>query len=140
MDSSIDLAVDTSALTAIMLHEPEAREFLLVLAATDRIGLSAVNKTEFLIVTRSRLGVEGVHRALDLLARFAIEIIPTDERYADLAAEAYSRFGKGCHPARLNFGDCFAYALAKHNDVPLLFKGNDFSRTDITCAMGGASP
>lgn len=131
MDCSIDLAVDTSALAAILFQEPEADTFLQVLSATGRIGISAVNKAELSMVVQSRLGATGVARTLDLLAMYGITVIPVDEAFADLATEAFARFGKGRHPAGLNFGDCFAYALAKTSNAPLLFKGNDFSRTDI---------
>lgn len=131
MDSAIDLAVDTSALVAILLNEPECDSFLRTLSASGRIGISAVNKAELLMVILSRLGEEGVARTLDLLAMYGIQVISADDGCADLAAEAFAKFGKGRHPAGLNFVDCFAYALAKRCEVPLLFKGNDFSRTDI---------
>lgn len=131
MDFSTDLVVDTSALVAILLQEPEAGEFLRILSGAKQISLSAANKTELLIVIRSRLGPAGVAKALDLLAMYGVAIVPVDEFYADLAAGSFERFGKGRHPAGLNFGDCFAYALAKQLGVPLLFKGQDFSQTDL---------
>lgn len=131
MGFSIDLAVDTSAFAAILFHEPETDDFLRILSAAGRIGISAANKAELLMVVRSRLGVA---QALELLEMYGVAVNPVDENCADLAAEAFNRFGKGRHPAGLNFGDCFSYALAKQQDVPLLFKGNDFSRTDIASA------
>lgn len=134
MDYSIDLAVDTSVFAAILFQEPETDDFLRRLSAAGRIGISAANKAELLMVIQSRLGAAGRIRAVELLARYSVAVIPVDDASADLAAEAFSRFGKGRHPAGLNFGDCFAYALAKRYAVPLLFKGNDFSRTDIASA------
>ncbi len=130
----IDLAVDTSALTAILLGEPEAVDLLVVLAAAARIGLCAPNRTELLLVIQSRLGDVGVERAKRLLVMQRIETIPLDETLADAAAHGFRRFGKGRHPAGLNFGDCFSYALASCEQVPLLFKGNDFSLTDVRVA------
>lgn len=135
MDYSIDLAVDTSALAAILFREPESDAFLQALSNADRIGMSAVSKAELLMVIRSRLGAEGVARALDLLAMYGVAIIPADDAFAESAAEAFARFGKGRHPAGLNFGDCFSYVLAKSSGAPLLFKGNDFPHTDIAGAV-----
>jgi ribonuclease VapC len=86
------------------------------------------------IVMQVRRGDEAA-RDLDLLlAKFAIEIIPVSARQVSLARKAFQRFGRGRHPARLNFGDCFAYALAKDHSAPLLFKGKDFGQTDIAVA------
>jgi ribonuclease VapC len=85
-------------------------------------------------VMQVRRGDEAA-RDLDLLlAKFEIEIVPVSARQASLARKAFQRFGRGQHPARLNFGDCFAYALAKDSSSPLLFKGGDFGQTDITVA------
>lgn len=134
MASSIDLAVDTSALTAILLGEPDAAALLGALMAAQRIGLCAPNRTELLVVIQARLGDPGVERAKQFLAMQRVRTIPLDEALADLAAEGYRRFGKGRHPAGLNFGDCFSYALAIHEQVPLLFKGDDFTKTDARVA------
>ncbi len=131
MASSIDLAVDTSALTAILLGEIEAPALLRVLIAAPRIGLCAPNRTELLVVIQTRLGDVGVERARQLLTLTRVRTLELDEALADAAGAAYRRFGKGRHPAGLNFGDCFAYALAMREQVPLLFKGDDFSRTDV---------
>ena len=135
MAIAIDLAIDTSALTAILLGEPEARGLLAALAAADRIDLCAPNRTELLLVIQSRLGDIGVERAKRLLAMQRIETVPLDEALADAAALGFRRFGKGRHPAGLNFGGCFSYALAFRDQVPLLFKGNDFSQTDVRVAV-----
>jgi ribonuclease VapC len=134
MAASIDLAVDTSALAAILLGEPDAAALLRALTAVPRSGLCAPNRTELLVVIQARLGDPGVERAKQFLALEKVQTVPLDETLADLAAEGYRRFGKGRHPAGLNFGDCFSYALAIREQVPLLFKGNDFSKTDARVA------
>jgi len=134
MATSIDLAVDTSALTAILLGEPDAPVLLDALKAAPRIGLCAPNRTELLLVLQTRLGDTGVERAKQFLALEQIETISLDQTLADGAADAYRRFGKGRHAAGLNFGDCFSYALANLEQVPLLFKGDDFSKTDVRIA------
>lgn len=131
MASAIDLALDTSALTAILLGEPDAAALLGTLMAAPRIGLCAPNRTELLVVIQARLGDPGVERAKQFLTMERVLTIPLDEALADLAAEGYRRFGKGRHPAGLNFGDCFSYALAIREHVPLLFKGDDFIKTDV---------
>ncbi len=134
MATSIDLTTDTSALTAILLGEPEAEHLLRALTIAPRVGLCAPNRTELLLVIQTRLGDVGVERARLFLRAQRIQTIPLDEALADTAAYAYRRFGKGRHPAGLNFGDSFSYALAIRERVPLLFKGNDFSKTDILAA------
>jgi len=134
IDSAIDLAIDTSALTAILLGESDAAVLLRAMKRASRIGLCAPNRTDLLLVMQARLGDAGVDKAKQFLALEQVHTIPLDEALADLAADAYRRFGKGRHPAGLNFGDCFSYALGIRDRVPLLFKGNDFSRTDIHIA------
>lgn len=134
MATSIDLVVDTSALTAILLGEPEAAALLSALTTAPRVGLCAANRTELLLVIQTRLGDAGVAHAKHFLRLEQIQTVGLDEALADAAADAYRRFGKGRHPAALNFGDCFAYALAMREQVPLLFKGEDFSRTDVRVA------
>lgn len=131
MATSIDLVVDTSALTAILLGEPDAPALLAALRTVTRIGLCAPNRTELLLVMQSRLGDAGPPRAKKLLALEQVRTVPLDEVLADAAADAYRRFGKGRHPAGLNFGDCFSYALASREQVPLLFTGDDFAKTDL---------
>jgi ribonuclease VapC len=134
MDTSIDLAIDTSALTAIILGEPDAPALLTALTPALRVGLCAPNRTELFLVIQTRLGDRGVERAKELLRLVQIRTIPLDETLADSAADAFRRFGKGRHPAGLNFGDCFSYALASCKQAPLLFKGDDFSKTDVRVA------
>jgi ribonuclease VapC len=128
------LIVDTSALLAILRLEPEAPRLLHALKATDRRSMSAATLVEAGIVAKARQG-EGGARDLDAaLVRLKIQIVPLTESHAAQARKAFRRFGKGRHPARLNFGDCMAYAVAKATGEPLLFKGDDFSKTDIEAA------
>jgi ribonuclease VapC len=128
------MVVDTSALLAILLDEPERREFNELVEGVDSCMLSVASLVEVSIVVESRFGAEGV-RDLDLfLERAGVELAPVDREQAQMARRAFSRFGKGRHPAALNFGDCFSYALAMVLGEPLLYKGDDFARTDVTSA------
>jgi ribonuclease VapC len=128
------VVLDTSAIVAILLDEPERREFTTRIEAAERRRLSAASFVELSMLLESRYGAEGV-RALDrLLATAAVEIVAVDERQAREAREAFRRFGKGRHPAGLNFGDCFAYALAHVLGEPLLCKGAHFAGTDVVRA------
>jgi ribonuclease VapC len=128
------MIIDTSALVGILDQEAEAERLARAIAAASERILSAANLVETGIVMQVRRGDEAA-RDLDLLlAKLKIDIIPVSARQANLARKAFQRFGRGRHPAKLNFGDCFAYALAKDSSAPLLFKGNDFSQTDIMIA------
>jgi ribonuclease VapC len=128
------LIIDTSALVSILDQEAEAERLARAIAAASERILSAANLVETGIVMQVRRGDEAA-RDLDLLlAKLKIDIIPVSARQANLARKAFQRFGRGRHPAKLNFGDCFAYALAKDSSARLLFKGNDFSQTDIMIA------
>ena len=127
--------MDTSALIAILLGEAEAEAFKRSLMTTRHCRLSVVSLMEATIVIERRRGADG-GRALDeLLVETEIEPVPVTVEQAESARRAWRRFGKGNHPAALNFGDCFAYALAKTSDEPLLFKGDDFAQTDIESAL-----
>lgn len=129
------IVVDTSALIAILAREPEHQAFLRLLAGTDRRLLSAVTYFESGIVMRARTGPGGVDDLNDLLQELSAEIVPFDEAQARAALAAYARYGKGIDPkASLNLGDCASYALAKAIGAPLLFKGTDFSATDVVVA------
>jgi ribonuclease VapC len=129
------MVVDTSALTAILRGEPEADDFVAAIQDAPTCLLSAANLVEATLVSEGRKGLEG-GRDLDLLLyRLAIEVTPVSVEQAEIARTAWRRFGKGRHPAGLNYGDCFAYALAKAVGQPLLFKGNDFAQTDIAAAV-----
>jgi ribonuclease VapC len=128
------IAVDTSALVAIIHGEAEAQAFALRIAAEDRCLVSAVSVLEASIVL-ANLGGGTSWLELDaLIAGFDLRICAHDAALTDIARQAFLRFGKGRHPAKLNFGDCAAYALAKSEGLALLFKGNDFSQTDIAAA------
>jgi ribonuclease VapC len=123
------IVVDTSALMAIVMGEPDGRRCLELLATTDGIAISAGTLAETLVVSDRRGATERVEALLGL------EIVPVTATVAFAVADAYARWGKGVHPARLNFGDCFAYTLAIERACPLLFIGNDFTRTDVICAL-----
>ena len=128
------MIIDTSALVTILDQEPEAERIVRAMATASDRKLSAANLVEAGIVMQARRGDEGA-RDLDLLlAKLKIEIIPFTARQADLARKAFRRYGRERHPAQLNFGDCFAYALAKDTSTPLLCKGSDFAQTDISVA------
>ncbi len=129
------IVVDTSALIAIILDEPEAQTFTTILGGADVALVGAPNLLELHLVLSSKLADGGL-RVTDRLLRFhSIRIVDWETRFVSIARSAFDRFGKGRHPARLNFGDCMAYALAKAFDAPLLFKGNDFAQTDIRSAI-----
>jgi ribonuclease VapC len=128
------MIVDSSALLAMLLKEPEGRLIDKAIADSGDCRISSGNYLETSIVALGRNGPDGL-RDLDLLiARFRIEIAPFTESQAYLARQAFARFGKGRHPAGLNFGDCMAYALAKETGEELLFKGTDFGLTDVAVA------
>jgi ribonuclease VapC len=125
------MVIDSSALLAILLHEPEAEHFSRAIAMDSRRLVSAVSALETAIVIHSRKGPAGV-RELDLLIHTAgLKIVSLDSDQVLLARAAYEKYGKGYHPAALNLGDCCSYALASASGQPLLFKGNDFPQTDV---------
>lgn len=130
------MVIDTSAIAAILFNEPEAADFeRLIVEASLRL-ISAGTLLEAVMVVEARLGEAG-GREFDLwLKRAGVEIVPVDDEQVDLARRAWRQFGKGRHPAGINFGDCFSYALAVSRDEPLLFKGEDFARTDIRPCVG----
>lgn len=124
------IVVDTSALVAVVLGEEDAELFLRALENSEA-RLSAVSLAEAQIVVEARQGPDAA-RDLQLLVEATIDdVVPVDEMHAGAAVAAWRRFGKGRHPAALNFGDCFAYALAHLDGVGLLFKGDDFAQTDV---------
>ena len=125
------MIVDTSALCAIVFKEPERGEYLRTLLTDDRHFMSAVNAYEAGMVVESRLGEQGTRELADLMATTGIDVVAFDAGMAQVALDAWRRFGKGRHPAALNFADCAAYALAKVTRQPLLFKCGDFNQTDI---------
>lgn len=126
------MVIDSSALLAILGDEPERRSFIEAIESAARRLMSTATFVEVSIIIESRHGAEGL-RDLDLfLRKAAIELIPVDSEQAHTARRAFSRFGRGRHPAALNFGDCFSYALSLEAGEPLLFKGGDFGQTDVT--------
>ncbi len=127
------IVVDSSALISIFERELDAAVYALALAKADDIFMSAMNVHETGIVMFSRHGMAGLEKMwIFLKNELEVTIRPFDEKQAQAALIAFQRYGKGTgSPAQLNMADCAAYALAKTLDVPLLFKGNDFSRTDI---------
>jgi ribonuclease VapC len=129
------IVVDSSALIAILEEEPEAERFLTLLRDTTRRIASAVTIYETGVVMGTRRGRKSEAELMALIEQLGIEIVPFAEPQIAAALEAYGRYGKGIHPkARLNLGDCVAYALAKTMNAPLLFKGNDFAATDVQLA------
>lgn len=122
------IAVDTSALMAIVLKEPQGDACLAALEADEHLIISAGTVVEALIVARRRNIAQEMHRLIDA---FEFNVLPLTEAAARRAAAAYDNWGRGVHPAGLNFGDCFAYEAAKENRCPLLFVGDDFAKTDI---------
>jgi len=131
------MVVDTSVLVAMLIGEPEAQTFAHILRNAARKRISAASYAELRIVMLRRTGDNDPQLATDIIDQAGIDVMPVSREQADLAAEAYRTYGKGRHPAALNFGDCFAYALAKQLDAPLLYKGTDFAATDITPAATG---
>jgi ribonuclease VapC len=129
------MVVDTSAVLVVLLEEPEAQAFLRRLRAAARPLLSAANWLELAIVVDGRKGPQWLPQLDAFLEGLDVVDVPVSLSQVRIAREAYRRFGKGNHPAGLNFGDCFAYALAKERDLPLLFKGDDFPLTDIRPAL-----
>ena len=132
------IVIDTSALIAILTHEPERMVFYQVIASADRCFVSAVSYQEAGQVVFARSGINGLHDLEDLLALIKAEIVPHDIHLAAFALEAFRRYGKGIHSkARLNFCDCAVYALARSMNAPLLFKGDDFTETDLPSCLDG---
>jgi ribonuclease VapC len=128
------MILDTSALTAVLFDEPERDQFVRKIVAASRRRVSAATLLEASVVIEARRG-EVAGRELDLfLHRAKIESVGVDEEQTEIARAAWRRYGKGRHPAGLNFGDLFAYALARARDDELLFKGGDFARTDVAAA------
>ena len=125
------IAVDTSVVMAMLLNEPEAHS-ISVCMSDNHLIMSAGTYAELMVVSAGR-GVNQQAKALVREVGIAIEIV--DGQAGDDIHDAYMKWGKGRSPAALNFGDCFAYVLAKQKDIPLLFIGNDFSRTDIVSAL-----
>ena len=128
------MIIDTSAILSILLREPDAERFARAITAASSRRISAATLLEATIVLESRSGFAAAHELDTFLRRAQIELEPVTPEQAQTARQAWRRFGKGNHPAGLNFGDCFVYALAEATREPLLFKGRDFELTDIPAA------
>lgn len=129
------IVVDSSALVAILRREPEADDFLRVIAEADVCLLSSVSLLETSMVLAGHSGGAASWAELDaLIARAGMQIVAQDAQLVEIARTAFLRYGKRRHPASLNLGDCASYALASDRDLPLLFKGEDFSKTDLQAA------
>ena len=125
------MVIDSSALLAVFLAEPERKDLLDRILQAETRRISAANVLETGIVLEARKG-EAAGREFDLfVVRTNLEVVPVDAEQVEVARSAWRKYGKGHHPAALNFGDCLAYALAKFSSEPLLAKGDDFARTDI---------
>lgn len=134
------MVIDTSALLVLLGNEPAAARFREALEADPTRLVSAATVLESSLVVESRWGEAG-GRELDLLLfKAGAQLVPFDHEQMELAREAWRRFGKGRHPAGLNFGDCSSYALARCSGEPLLFQGNDFSQTDVAAALPADGP
>ncbi len=129
------MVIDTSAIVAVFLQEADAEGLLLRMAQARMRLLSAASYVECGIVLSSRAGSEERFTLGDLILRTRVKVVPLTEDHAVLTRSAFLRFGKGRHPAGLNFGGCFSYALAKAVGEPLLCKGEDFRRTDLVLAV-----
>jgi len=130
------MILDSSALIAVLKEEPEAAEFIDLIDRALHCRMSAANYVESAAIIDANRDPVFSRRFDDFLRQAEIQIQPVTVNQARIAREAYRDFGKGSgHPARLNLGDCFAYALAKESGEPLLFKGEDFGHTDVTSAF-----
>lgn len=129
------MVVDSSALFAVVFGEPERVLYLDTMSKASELMMSAPTLFECRLVALRKSGVDLETKVLSVIDDLNIRIVAFDEPQAALAADAFRRYGKGRDKAALNFGDCFAYALAKHASEPLLYKGGDFSRTDVAAAI-----
>jgi ribonuclease VapC len=126
------MVVDTSALVAIFLLEPEAEQFAQAIVEAPGPVISAANLLEAGIILDGRIGHQDSSELDEFLVNVGLDVEPVTVKQVQVARHAYRIYGRGNHPAGLNFGDCFAYALAKTTGLSLLFKGKDFAQTDVT--------
>jgi ribonuclease VapC len=125
------MIVDSSAVLAIAFQEPEAARLAAAIVNAPERRISSVNWLETMMVVEGRSGTLAADDALLILGQLAVETLPFDAAHMHEAHEAWRRYGKGRHPAALNLGDCCAYAASRIEGQPLLFKGNDFGKTDV---------
>jgi ribonuclease VapC len=128
------MVIDTSAIVVILFNEPERYEFDRLIAVADVRLISAVTRVEAAFVIEGRAGDVGRFRLDRFFELTGVEVVGVTPEQAELAVEAFRRYGEGRNPVGLNIGDCFPYALSKSTGEPLLFKGYDFSQTDIVAA------
>ncbi len=129
------MIVDSSALLAIIFDEPEEPRILAAMVGAPVLRMSVANWVEAAMVVDSRQNPRAKARFEDLIEELRIQLVPVSVEMAYRCRVAHADYGRGVHPARLNYGDCFAYALAKESREPLLFKGDDFAQTDIEPAL-----
>ena len=129
------MIVDTSAALAVVLGEPGFKVFATAISASGNRHISAASFLEASIVAESRAGDRGLRQFDSFIRESELAVEPVTHEHALIARQGFSDYGKGRHPAGLNFGDCFAYALAKSIGEPLLFKGEDFRQTDVVPAL-----
>ena len=129
------MILDTSSLVAILAQESDSDLYVNAISRASRCRISAGNFLELSIVVEAQFGADALRQCDALFRRVGIVIEPVTVEHAHTARQAFHDFGKGRHPAALNFGDCFAYALAKVTGEPLLFKGEDFKKTDVVSAL-----
>ncbi|MFL5257733.1 MAG: type II toxin-antitoxin system VapC family toxin [Rhodopila sp.] len=129
------MIIDTSAMLAVALREPDGRRYLKAILVAMPRRISVSNWLEATMVVDRRGNTQAVDWLEDLIQQAEIEVMPVSVSQGEIARRAWRTYGRGIHPARLNYGDCFAYALAKEAREPLLFKGNDFAQTDIEPAL-----
>lgn len=129
------MILDASAVLAIVFGEPGFEVFARMIAEAAWCRISAATLVEVTMVAESRGGDQAIRLSEGIFRGAKVSVQPVTEEQAYVACRAYSSFGKGRHPANLNFGDCFSYALAKVTGEPLLFKGDDFSKTDVQAAI-----
>ena len=127
------MIIDSSVVLAILRDEPERATFVAAINDAEERNLSAASLVECSVVLDSRYGAVSITALDHFIAEAGIDIIPVDANQARLARLGFRRFGRGRHPARLNFGDCFSYALSRALEQPLLFKGRGFVQTDVEC-------
>jgi ribonuclease VapC len=129
------MVIDTSALLAVLFAERDAKTYADAIAGADERFISAANLLETAIVIDNQAGAAAGRQLDAFVERAELTVVPVAVEHVRIARQAYLDFGKGNHPAGLNFGDCFAYALARATGEPLLFKGDDFSKTDIPSCL-----
>lgn len=129
------IVIDPSALVAILKAEPRADDLISVLVNADVRVMSAASLLECNIVVFARWGAAGLEKLEELIKEAGIEVIPFTEQHSRVALDGFKKFGKGQNSAGLNYGDCISYSLAKTAKAPLLFVGDNFSKTDLTAAI-----